>query len=251
MSSPAPSTSSIKTNSRTSILVGEQLDGRRSEAGGGAGEKSEGESTGLDQESDRDQPNQEGTWESINIKPALAEEQQQPVNRIRAKRGFLLSAWLTELSSQVLSAPERLPAAQNSPSPVTLTHTSTHILIPCSSCGAEPSLASVDWVLLLPCGRHLLCPACLTQLVNGVSNDPPRPGMCFADGTEVESFEGVVWTEGAGEGLEDIAGEEPIKEDGVREWIKSTGLSFNVGVVEGGGGLDTHPATPGSARSYR
>lgn len=73
--------------------------------------------------------------------------------------------------------------------------------------------------------------------------------MCFADGMEVESFEGVIWKEREGEG--DGTSEEPVKEDGVREWVKKTCLSVSADAMEWRGGLDTPPATPGTVRSYR
>lgn len=50
----------------------------------------------------------------------------------------------------------------------------------CSSCGDHStSSLSRTFVQLRPCG-HLLCSRCVNSLVNDTSNDPPRPGNCYA-----------------------------------------------------------------------
>lgn len=119
----------------------------------------------------------------------------------------------------------------------------THRLTPCSSCGAEPTLSTSNFISLLPCG-HLLCPTCLNSLVNGVSNEAPRPGTCFSDGKEVQSFLGVVFEVG-GEAMRE--GQDQVTV-GVQEWRKNV-LSSSSSSVLGMGGYMTPPSTPGSVRS--
>jgi hypothetical protein len=63
-------------------------------------------------------------------------------------------------------------------------------ITPCSSCNTVPILSTTNFVQLQPC-NDILCDQCLTTLVNGVSNEPSRPGNCFTHGTQVETFIGV------------------------------------------------------------
>lgn len=111
-----------------------------------------------------------------------------------------------------------------------------HPLSPCSSCGVVPSPSTDSHISLLPC-EHLLCPQCIAQLVNGVSNDPPRPGMCFHCGGQVVDFVGVKFAEKVKDEVE----------TGVEEWRRKT-LS-SPGKVTWVEGVFTPPSSPGSVRS--
>jgi hypothetical protein len=74
---------------------------------------------------------------------------------------------------------------------------------PCSSCGNAAAATDAigqdkneqEFIQLLSC-HHILCPTCLSSLVNAISNDPPRPGACFACNTlvEVAGFRGIHFT---------------------------------------------------------
>ena len=79
----------------------------------------------------------------------------------------------------------------------TLLATALLPLAPCSSCGTDPSISCSSYIVL-SCD-HLLCPACLSTLVNSVSNDPPREPDCFACGREATNFRGVRFVEAARE----------------------------------------------------
>ncbi|KAK4047184.1 hypothetical protein OIO90_006293 [Microbotryomycetes sp. JL221] len=54
----------------------------------------------------------------------------------------------------------------------------------CTGCGALPE---ASFVALLPCG-HLVCPICITSIVNAVAHKPPRDPVCFECSEPIASF---------------------------------------------------------------
>lgn len=78
----------------------------------------------------------------------------------------------------------------------TMTHLPSTL---CSSCGSSSTLIAgrQHFIQLSPC-RHVLCPTCLSSLINATSNDPPRDGACFACNGLATDFVGVSFDSGPG-----------------------------------------------------